>query len=48
MIRLPYGISNFQTLVREGYHFVDRTPFIAQLEGLNERYLFFLRPHRRV
>lgn len=46
MLRLPYGISNFQTLVREGYHFVDRTPFIAQLEGLNERYLFFLRPRR--
>jgi len=46
MLRLPYGISNFQTLVREGYHFVDRTPFITQLEGLNERYLFFLRPHR--
>ena len=46
MIRLPYGISNFQTLVREGYHFVDRTPFIRKLEGLNERYLFFLRPRR--
>ncbi len=46
MLRLPYGISNFQTLVREGYHFVDRTPFITQLEGLNERYLFFLRPRR--
>lgn len=46
MLRLPYGISNFETLVREGYHFVDRTPFLARLEALNERYLFFLRPRR--
>lgn len=46
MLRLPYGVSNFVKLVRDGYYFVDRTPFIAQLEQLAEPYLFFLRPRR--
>lgn len=46
MLRLPYGISNFAKLAQEGYHFVDRTPFIAQIEQMNEPYLFFLRPRR--
>ena len=46
MLKLPYGVSNFIKLVEEGYYFVDRTPFIAQLEQMNEPYLFFLRPRR--
>ncbi len=46
MLRLPYGISNFAKLVKEGYYFVDRTPYLAQIEQMNEPYLFFLRPRR--
>ena len=46
MLKLPYSISNFKTLVNNGYHFVDRTPFVARLEQLDERYVFFLRPRR--
>jgi len=46
MLKLPYGISNFPQLVRGKYHFVDRTPYIAELETLAERYLFYLRPRR--
>lgn len=46
MIRLPYGLSHFGTLIRDGYHYVDRTPFLAKLEQLNEKYLFFLRARR--
>lgn len=46
MLRLPYGVSSFDKVVREGYYFVDRTPYIAQLEQLAEPYLFFLRPRR--
>jgi len=45
-LRLPYGISNFKTLVNENYFFVDKTNFIEQLEELNERYIVFLRPRR--
>ncbi len=44
--KLPYGISDFGILVREGYYFVDRTMYIERLESLGERYLFFLRPRR--
>lgn len=46
MLRLPYGTSNFEILVKQGYLYVDRTPYIEQLERLNEKYLFFLRPRR--
>lgn len=43
MLRLPYGVSNFAKLTNKNYYFVDRTPFISQLEQVNEPYLFFLR-----
>jgi Predicted AAA-ATPase/PD-(D/E)XK nuclease superfamily len=46
MLKLPYGVSNFAQLARDGYYFVDRTPYVVQLEQLPERYLFFLRPRR--
>ena len=46
MIRIPYGISNFETLASENYHYVDRTPYISKLEALGERYLFLVRPRR--
>ena len=44
--KLPYGESNFGNIVRQGYYYVDRTPYIERLESLGERYLFFLRPRR--
>lgn len=46
MLKLPYGTSSFLQIVNEDYYFVDRTPYLAQLEQLPERYLFFLRPRR--
>ena len=46
MIRIPYGISNFKKLVTEGYHYVDRTQYIALFESLGEQYISFLRPRR--
>ncbi|MBF0236455.1 MAG: AAA family ATPase [SAR324 cluster bacterium] len=46
MLRLPYGISHFPQLTTENYYFIDRTPFLEQLENLPERYLVFLRPRR--
>lgn len=46
MLKLPYGVSSFDKLVRDDYYFVDRTSYIAQLEQLVEPYLFFLRPRR--
>ena len=44
--KLPYGISGYDSLKREGYYYVDKTMFIKPLEELGARYLFFLRPRR--
>ena len=46
MIRIPYGISNFEVMVEEGYLYIDRTQYIERLEQSSLRYLFFLRPRR--
>ena len=46
MVRLPYGISNFEDLVKQGYIYIDRTSYLKQIELLGEKYLFFLRPRR--
>ncbi|MEM8527611.1 MAG: AAA family ATPase [Bacteroidota bacterium] len=46
MIRVPYGISNFETLISDGSIYIDRTNYIETLEHLSWRYLFFLRPRK--
>ncbi len=45
-IRLPYGISNFERLVRDGYHYIDKTKYIERIEEADEPYIFLLRPRR--
>jgi Predicted AAA-ATPase/PD-(D/E)XK nuclease superfamily len=42
---IPYGVSNYETLAREGYFFVDKTPYLALLER-SDRFVSFLRPRR--
>ncbi len=41
----PYGLSDFGTLIREGYFYQDRTDRIAHLEKAG-RQLIFIRPRR--
>ena len=45
-VRFPHSISNFQTLVNEGYIYIDRTQYLEKLEQMDSRYHFFLRPRR--
>jgi hypothetical protein len=47
-MRLPYGISNFADLRRQGYVFADKSGFIPNLEDAEKgrRYLILLRPRR--
>jgi len=45
-MRLPYGISDFETLINEDYHFIDKTPYIELIENSPEPYLFFFRPRK--
>ncbi len=42
---LPYGVSDFLTVVNENLYFVDKSMYIPQLER-EGRNLFFIRPRR--
>ncbi len=44
-IKFPYGVSNAEAVMTEGYSFIDKTPFIELLEN-EERFVSFLRPRR--
>ncbi len=43
-LKIPYGISNYETLVNE-YIYIDRTQYIELLEE-RYRYIFFMRPRK--
>jgi len=45
-MRLPYGISDYATLINRNYHFIDKTLYIEQIENSPEPYLFFFRPRK--
>lgn len=45
MLKLPYGISNFHTVRREDYCYLDRTACLPVLESAGKQ-LVFLRPRR--
>ena len=45
-MKVPYATADFPTIRSEGYFYVDKTPFIAQIEDIPERQLVFLRPRR--
>ena len=44
-LRIPYGISNFQSLRDEGYIYIDKTRYIEILEK-ESPFQFFIRPRR--
>ena len=44
-MKFPYGLSDFATLIQEGYFYQDRTDRIPQLEDAG-RQLIFIRPRR--
>ena len=46
MKKLPYGISDYERLIENGYYYVDKTKYIEQLENLPEPYIMFLRPRK--
>ena len=43
--KIPYGMTDLETIIREGYYYVDKTSFIPKLED-EGRYIIFLRPRR--
>ena len=46
MKKLPYGISNYEELIADGYYYVDKTKHIELLENLAEKRIIFLRPRK--
>ena len=46
MKKLPYGISNYENLIENGYYYVDKTQYLERLENLPEKYIMFLRPRK--
>ena len=43
---MPYGISNYETIMTENYYYVDKTKYIEKLEDLADRTIMFLRPRK--
>ncbi len=44
--KIPYGISDYKTIVEKEYLYVDKTKYVELFENLGEPYIFFLRPRR--
>ncbi|MCI5144697.1 MAG: AAA family ATPase, partial [Candidatus Electrothrix sp. AR3] len=44
-MKIPYGLSNFNDLITEGYFYIDKTTYIAALEKQG-KYNILLRPRR--
>lgn len=43
--RIPYGISNFKSLIDDNMYYVDKTMYIENLEK-KDKYQVFIRPRR--
>ena len=43
--RIPYGMMNFVTVRERNCYYVDKTPFIEEIENSN-MYFFYIRPRR--
>jgi len=44
--KIPYGISNFESLRTENYVYIDKTRFIEQIENEPTKYHFLIRPRK--
>ena len=45
-LKMPYGISNYEKIMNDGYYYVDKTMYIEKLENLPETNIMFLRPRK--
>ena len=44
--KIPYALTNFESIRTENYLYVDKTRFIEMLENENTKYLFLIRPRK--
>ena len=45
LIKFPYGICDFKSIIKENYVYLDRTKYISHIENMGKSILF-LRPRR--
>ncbi len=43
--RIPYGMMNFEDVRKDDCYYVDKTPFIEEMEAAN-KFFFYIRPRR--
>lgn len=43
--KIPYGLTDFERIIRENYYYVDKTQYIARVED-QASYFFIVRPRR--
>ena len=43
--RIPYGMMNFEDVRKDDCYYVDKTPFIEEIEAAN-KFFFYIRPRR--
>ena len=43
--RIPYGMMNFEDVRKDDCYYVDKTPFIEEIEAAN-KFFFYVRPRR--
>jgi hypothetical protein len=46
MLKIPYGKSDYRTLIEKKYFYQDRTSYLQTLEDWGSTYLLYLRPRR--
>lgn len=39
--RIPYGMQNFEDVIKEDCYYVDKTPFIEEIEESNKYFSLF-------
>ncbi len=45
-LKIPLGISDFKTIIDEGYYYIDKTLFIEELKGSSGQVMVIPRPRR--
>ena len=46
MRKLPNGVSDYETLIKENRIYIDKTKYIEKMEELSDKTLMFLRPRK--
>jgi len=44
--KIPYGITDYKSLITENYYYVDKTMYLEKLENLSNKNIVYLKPRR--